>query len=82
LRILGLSINKSNLALRLQQLIILILHLALLAWITFVLNNSGNMQVSTVLYHFLGLSLAGALLIRGCAYWGKRLYLKEQKKKK
>ena len=80
MRLLGLSIHRNNLTLRFQQLIILILHLLLLWWIVFVLNNTGNMQVKEVLYHFTGMSLAGALLIRGCAAWGKRLYLKEQNK--
>jgi len=72
-------IHRDNLALRSQQFLILVLHLALLRWIFYVLNNSGSMEVSKVLYHFTGLSIAGALLIRGCAYWGRRLYLIEQK---
>lgn len=78
MKILDLSIHRDNLPLRFQQLVILILHLLLLYWITFVLNNTGNMEVSEVLYHFTGMSIAGALLIRGCAAWGKRLYEKEQ----
>jgi len=64
---------------RIQQLIILILHLVLLYWIYYVLNNSGSMTTDIVLYHFLWMAIYGAILIRGCAAWGKYLYSKENK---
>jgi len=37
------------------------------------------MTTKVVLFHFLGMSIYGALLIRGCAAWGKYLYRKENK---
>ncbi len=61
----------------LQRLIILILHLVLLYWIYFALNNSGAMTTEEVLLHFTGMAIYGALLIRGCAAWGKYLYAKD-----
>ncbi len=63
-----------------QQLIIVVLHLILLKWIYFVLTNSGALAISEVFYHFIGISIMGAVLIRGCAYWGRYHYLKELKK--
>lgn len=70
-------ITKKNLFYRFQQLVILILHLILLKWMYYTLTNSGRLSTEHVLYHFLGMSLFGALLIRGCAWWAKNLYLKE-----
>lgn len=64
-------INKENLGYRLQQFIILILHLILLKWMHYALTELGMEQTSVVLVHFLGLSIYGAALIRGCAAWGK-----------
>ncbi len=65
---------------RLQQLLILILHLVLLKWIYYVLTNSGHLKMSHVLYHFLVMSAFGAFLIRGTAWWANRHYQKELKK--
>ncbi|MCK6595135.1 MAG: hypothetical protein L6Q33_08045 [Bacteriovoracaceae bacterium] len=75
----GLSkfINKKNFFYRVQQFIILILHLVLLKWMYYTLTNSGSLSTEHVLYHFLGMSIYGALLIRGCAWWAQNLYLKE-----
>lgn len=70
-------INKHNLAYRLQQLLILVLHLVLLKWMMYALNNSGKYTTSEVMFHFTGMAIYGALLIRGCAWWAKRRYLKE-----
>jgi hypothetical protein len=70
-------INKENFSYRMQQLLILILHLVLLKWMHYTLTSSGMMSFEKVMYHFIGMSLYGALLIRGCAWWAKRLYLKE-----
>ena len=64
---------------RLQQILIFLLHIVLLYWIYFALQNSGSMTTKEVLYHFLGMAVYGALLIRGCAAWGKYLYEKEPK---
>ena len=65
---------------RFQQLIILLLHLVLLKWMHFSLTESGRLEFSEVLYHFLGMAFYGGLLIRGCAYWGQYHWKKEQKK--
>ncbi len=70
-------INKKNFFYRLQQLIILVLHLVLLKWMHYTLTNSGALSTEGVLYHFIGMSLFGAFLIRGSAWWAKRHYLKE-----
>lgn len=64
-------INKDNLGYRLQQLIILVLHLILLKWMHYALTELGMEQTSIVLVHFVGMSIYGAALIRGCAAWGK-----------
>lgn len=75
-------INKDNLGYRLQQLIILVLHLILLKWMHYALTELGMEQTSIVLIHFVGMSIYGALLIRGCAAWGKyrhRLDLEKEK---
>ena len=37
------------------------------------------MTTDIVLYHFLGMAIYGAILIRGCTAWGKYLYSKENK---
>ena len=70
-------ISKENIWYRLQQLIILVLHLILLRWMYFTLANSGRMQTTEVFYHFIGMSIMGALLIRGSAYWANHHYVKE-----
>lgn len=72
-------INKKNWFYRLQQLIILIAHLALLKWILWVLGETNLMQPGEVLLHFTGLALAGAGLIYGCAMWAKYHHQKELK---
>ncbi len=73
-------LNKNNWSLRLQQLIIILLHLALLKWMYFALTESGAMFTHEVLLHFLGMSIYGALLIRGCAAWGQWQYQKDLRK--
>ena len=72
---------KYSLWYRSQQLVILILHLILLSWMYFVLSNSGAFSMTEVIYHFIGMSIMGASLIRGCAYWARYHYLKELKEK-
>lgn len=74
-----LKINKNNIWYRFQQLVILILHLVLLKWMYFVLSNSGAFSMTEVIYHFIGMSIMGAVLIRGCAFWARYHYLKEIK---
>ena len=64
-------INKENLGYRLQQLLILVLHLILLKWMHYALTELGMEQTHVVLLHFTGMSIYGAALIRGCAAWGK-----------
>ncbi len=73
-------INKENLGQRMTQFFILIAHIILLKWILYTLYEGGVLPFSTLLYHFLGISLFGALLIRVCAYIYKREYLKELEK--
>lgn len=70
-------ITKENLNHRLMQLFILVAHLLLLKWIVYTLMEGGILPFKTLMYHFLGISLAGALLIRFCAWFYKRQYLKE-----
>lgn len=60
-----------------QFIIIFILHILLLGWIFYVLNHSGSMATSLVFYHFLGISLSGALLIRLCAFIAFKRYQKK-----
>jgi apolipoprotein N-acyltransferase len=73
-------INKENFSQRMTQFFILIAHIILLKWILYTLYEGGVLPFSTLLYHFLGISLFGALLIRVCAYIYKREYLKELEK--
>lgn len=70
-------ITKDNLWYRIQQLIIFILHLILLKWMYYTLTHSGLLTMTEVFYHFIGMSIMGALLIRGSAYWARHHYLKE-----
>ena len=70
-------INRNNFWYRFQQLIILVLHLILLKWMYYTLSNSGAFSTVEVLYHFIGMSIMGALLIRGCALWARYHYKKE-----
>jgi len=72
-------ITKKNIGYRIQQVFIFVLHIILLSWMYYTLANSGKMQMTEVFYHFIGLSIYGAILIRGCAYWGRYHYLKELK---
>lgn len=74
-------ILKYNLWYRFQQLVILVLHLILLKWMYYVLSNSGAFTMTEVIYHFIGMSIMGAVLIRGCAYWARYHYLNELKAK-
>ncbi|MCR9203175.1 MAG: hypothetical protein NXH75_01250 [Halobacteriovoraceae bacterium] len=64
-------ITKDNLGLRFQQLIILVLHLILIKWMYYTLFEMGMEKTEIVLMHYTGMSIYGALLIRGCAAWGK-----------
>jgi sugar phosphate permease len=70
-------INRTNWFYRLQQLVILILHLVLLRWMFYALTETGVMTTQVVLFHFVGMSIYGAGLIRGCAAWAKYHYEKE-----
>jgi apolipoprotein N-acyltransferase len=73
-------ITKENIGQRLIQLFILIAHLVLLKWILYTLYEGGILPLDTLLYHFLGISVYGALLIRLCAFIYKRQYIKELEK--
>lgn len=73
-------ITKENIGHRFIQLFILVAHLVLLKWILYTLYEGGVLPFSTLLYHFLGISIYGAVLIRTCAFIYKRQYLKELEK--
>lgn len=75
-------ITKKNYWYRLQQLIIFVLHMILLKWMYYTLSNSGSLSTTEVFYHFIGMSVMGAVLIRGCAAWARYHYLKEINAKK
>ncbi|MCF8058794.1 MAG: hypothetical protein K9K67_05840 [Bacteriovoracaceae bacterium] len=75
-------LNKENISLRLQQLIILVLHLILLKWMYYTLAELGTEKTSIVLVHYIGMSIYGAALIRGCAAWGKYHYQQDLKQEK
>ena len=72
-------ITRKNIWYRMQQLIIFVLHLILLRWMYYTLANSGRLSTTDVFYHFIGMSIMGALLIRGSAYWARHHYIKEIK---
>ena len=69
--------KTNKFGLRLQQIIILVAHLILLKWIFFVLYDGGTFSSTELLVHFSGMAIYGALLIRICAYLGKRQFNKE-----
>lgn len=73
-------VTKENLGQRFTQLMILIAHIVLLKWILYTLYEGGVLPFKTLMYHFLGISISGGLLIRTCAYIYKRQYLKELEK--
>jgi apolipoprotein N-acyltransferase len=73
-------INRDNIGQRVTQLFILIAHIILLKWILYTLYEGGVLPFTTLLYHFMGISIFGAVLIRTCAYIYKRQYLKELEK--
>lgn len=65
---------KDKLGLRLQQFIILILHLILVKWMIYTLSELGMERTEVVLTHYVGMAIYSGLLIRGCAAWGKYRY--------
>lgn len=73
-------ITKDNLSQRLTQLIIFVAHIILLKWILYTLYEGGVLPFKQLLFHFLGISIYGALLIRVCAFIYRRQYLKELEK--
>lgn len=72
--------KKESFNQRMTQLAILVAHLILLKWILYTLYEGGVLPFTTLMYHFLGISIYGGLLIRTCAYIYKRQYLKELEK--
>lgn len=73
-------VTRENIGHRLMQLLIFIAHMVLLSWILYTLYEGGILPFKTLLFHFLGISVYGALLIRSCAYYYKRQYEKELQK--
>ena len=72
-------ITRENLFYRVQQVVIFILHLVLLKWMFYSLSETGSLPTTTVMMHFFGMSVYGALLIVGCAKWAKWHYEQELK---
>ncbi len=70
-------INRDNIGQRLLQLAILIAHLILLKWILYTLYEGGVLPFQTLMFHFLGISTYGGVLIWGCATIYRRQYEKE-----
>ena len=73
--------NWNRIFYRIQQTLILLLHLILLGWIYHTLSEAGTMQVTEAFLHFLGMGLYGALLIFGTATWAKRVDRNERLEK-
>ncbi|MFG1494674.1 hypothetical protein ABMA75_13985 [Halobacteriovorax sp. ZH4_bin.1] len=65
---------------KIQFVVIFIIHIALLYWIYWLLQNTGVLSTVSVMLHFTGIALYGALLIRGCAAWAKWHHLNDIKK--
>lgn len=70
-------VTKENIGMRTTQFVIFIAHIVLLKWILYTLQEGGILPFKALLFHFLGISAYGAILIRTCAYIYKRQYLKE-----
>ena len=73
-------VTKENLNHRIMQFIILVAHLVLLKWIIYTLSEGGVLPFQTLMYHFLGISVSGGVLIRFCAWFYKKQYVKELEK--
>lgn len=73
-------ITRENFSYRLLQLFILLAHVVLLKWILYTLYEGGILPFKTLMYHFLGISVYGGLLIRFCAWIYKRRYMNEMRK--
>lgn len=73
------QMHKKSLSYRMQQVFIFVIHIILLYWIYWLLQNTGNLSTEKVLLHFTGIGTYGALLIRGCAAWAKYHHEKEMK---
>ena len=73
-------ITKENFNHRLMQFVILVFHLVLLKWIIYTLSEGGVLPSKILMYHFLGISVSGGVLIRFCAWFYRRQYLKELEK--
>ncbi len=70
--------DKKLIYYRFEQVLIIALHLILLKWMFYVLSEGGAMKVEAMILHFAGMAVYGAGLIRFCAYWAKRKYLKSR----
>lgn len=71
-------LSRENFFYRFQQVILFVLHIVLLKWMFYALSETGAMDTLTVMLHFLGMSIYGALLIVGCAKWAKWHFEKEK----
>ncbi len=59
-----------------EQVLIIVAHLALLRWILFTLYEASTITPMKMLFHFVGMALYGAVLIRLCAYLAHRRFIK------
>ena len=74
------KIKWDSLSYRTQQIVIFVAHLALLKWIFFALYESGTLTTKAILFHFAGMAIFGASLIRISAFVAQRKYLKDRNK--
>jgi apolipoprotein N-acyltransferase len=69
------NLDKKMLMYRGEQVLIIIAHLALLRWILFTLYEASTITPMKMLFHFVGMALYGAVLIRLCAYLAHRRFM-------
>jgi apolipoprotein N-acyltransferase len=70
------NLDKKMLMYRGEQVLIIVAHLALLRWILFTLYEASTITPMKMLFHFVGMALYGAILIRLCAYLAHRRFIK------
>ncbi len=63
------------------QLLILLIHFSLLAWILYILFYGGRISMDKMIYHFIGIGILGVFSIIGTAKIEMAFFTKEQKKR-
>jgi apolipoprotein N-acyltransferase len=69
------KINKQKTIVYFVHFMIGVLHLILLYWMIYVLKEGGKLTMEAIIYHFIGMSIFGGLLIRCSALVIKKLTL-------